>query len=263
MIATAQQASGVRILLATSVLIVTGAAASFAQPSFGGWGRSDHPYDGRLTFARLRWTTGSYGAPVAGMGINFWLHEFPRAEQNLMAVVDDFTLIDTRTDGSLVLSLDDPNLFKHPIVTMWEPGFWTMTDAQAASLRAYLLKGGFVIFNDFEGRQWENFEAQMKRVLPGALWLPLEDSHPIFHAFFSIEGLDTPNPMHHHLFGLRPEYFGLFEKNDPEGRLMAIANYNTNLGEYWQARGLGYFPFDSLGRGFQLGVNYLIYGLTH
>ncbi len=249
--------------LRTLVLIALSVTTVSAQPSLGGWGRPDHPYDGRLTFARLRWTAGSYGAPVAGMGINFWLHEFPRAEQNLMAVVHDVTNINAKTDGSLVLTLDDPELFKHPIVTMWEPGFWVMTDEQAERLRAYLLKGGFVIFNDFEGNQWRNFEAQVRRVLPRARWLPLDDTHPIFHAFFSISGLDTPNPMHHHLFGLRPEYFGLFEDNDPKRRLMAIANYNTNLGEYWQAEGLDFWSFESLGLGFRLGVNYMMYGLIH
>lgn len=244
-------------------LIALSVTAASAQPSWRGWGQPDHSYDGRLTFARLRWTDGSYGAPVAGRGVNFWLHEFPRAEQNLVAVVDDFTHINVKTDGSLVLTLDDPELFKHPIVTMWEPGFWLMTDGQAARLRAYLLKGGFVIFNDFEGNQWDNFEAQMKRVLPAARWVPLDHAHPIFHAFFSVDGLDTPNPMPHHLYGRRPEYFGLFEDNDSTERLMAIANYNTNLGEYWQAGGLDLFPFDSLSRGFRLGVNYMMYGLTH
>ena len=111
---------------------------------------------------------------------NFWLHEFPRAEQNLMAVLDDVTLIDAKTDGSLILTLDNRNLFKHPIAMMWEPGFWVMTDGEAARLREYMLKGGFVIFNDFERTQWDNFAAQMGRVIPGARWVPMEATHPIF-----------------------------------------------------------------------------------
>src|SRR5919112_541542 len=74
---------------------------------------------------------------------------------------------DLSYDGRRILTLDDPELFKYPIAFMWEPGFWALTDAEAASFRAYLLKGGFAIFEDFDGpSQWANFEGQIKRVLP-------------------------------------------------------------------------------------------------
>ena len=249
-----------RTLVVISLSCVTAAAA---QPGFRGWGRPDVPYDGRVTFVRLRWTSGTFGAPPVGMGINMWLHEFPGAEANLMGVLGEFTGVNARTDGSLVLALDDPDLFKHPIAMMWEPGFWVMTDEQAAILRAYMQKGGFIIFNDFEGRQWVNFEAQLRRVLPDAQLLTLDATHPIFSSFFRIEQIDAPNPVNHHLGGFTPEYFGVFEDNDPAGRLMAIVNYNTNLAEYWQLAGRGLFPIDAENTGFQIGVNYMMYGLTH
>ncbi|SVD55441.1 uncharacterized protein METZ01_LOCUS408295, partial [marine metagenome] len=138
-----------------------------------------------------------------------------------------------------------------------------LTDKDAGRLRAYLLKGGFLIFNDFEGRQWDNFEAQMNRVLPGAHWIRMDEAHPIFDLFFRIENIDLPHPSYHHLRGRVPEYFGLFEDNDPSRRLMAIANYNTNLAEYWQLGGIGYFPMEPMTIGFELGVNYMVYGMTH
>ena len=169
----------------------------------------------RVTFVRLRWTQGTLGAQTYGRGVNMWLHEFPRAEQFLMGLLRDFTTVDAKVDGSLILTLDDPALFQHPIALMQEPGFWTMTDEEAARLREYLLKGGFVIFNDFEGRQWENFEAQMRRVLPDGRWLRLDPTHRIFDSFFLVEQIDLPNPYNHHLAGLTPEFFGLFENNDP------------------------------------------------
>ena len=180
-----------------------------------------------------------------------------------MAILEDFTLVDANIDGSLILTLDDPNLFKHPIALMQEPGYWVMTDGEADRLRAYLLKGGFVIFNDFELDQWVNFEAQMDRVLPGARWIRMDATHPIFDLFFRIEEIDLPHPNYHHLRGRIPEYFGLFEDNDPSRRLMAIANYNTNLAEYWQLGGIGYFPVEPMTIGFELGINYMVYGLTH
>ena len=250
--------------LQTLVLVVLSCATLVAtQPRSRSWGRDDLPYDGRFTFVRLRWTGGTYGVPVFGQGSNFWIHEFPGAEQNLIAVLDDVTLIDARTDGSLILALDDPNLFIHPIAMMWEPGFWVMTDRDAEHLRAYIRKGGFVIFNDFETDQWANFAAQMNRVIPGAQWFPLDGTHPIFDSFFRIPKIDAPHPINHHLYGFKPEYFGLFEENDPTKRLMAIVNYNTNLAEYWQMAGTGFFPIDSENIGFKLGINYMVYGMTH
>ena len=250
----------VRMLAVVALSCVT---AVSAQPSAGLWGRPDLRYDGRFTFVRLRWTGGTFGAPPVGMGINMWLHEFPGAERNLMSVLGDFTEINANTDGSLTLPIDDPDLFKYPIAMMWEPGFWVMTDEQAALLRAYLHKGGFIIFNDFEAGQWDNFAAQLRRVLPDAQLIRLDATHPIFNSFFRIDRIDAPNPINHHLGGFTPEYFGVFEDNDPTGRLMAIVNYNTNLAEYWQMAGTGFFPIDASNIGFQLGVNYMMYGLTH
>ena len=250
-------------LAAAGAAIGAGAAAQSLFRGFGDWGRIALPYDGQVTFVRLRWTRGTYGAEVWGRGVNMWVHEFPRAEQHLMALLSDFTTVNARDDGSLILTLDDPALFRHPIALMQEPGFWTMTDGEAAQLRAYLRKGGFVIFNDFEGPQWDNFEAQMRRVIPAGRWLRLDPGHRIFDSFFRVEKLDLPNPFNHHLAGLTPEYFGLFEENDPEGRLMAIACYNTNLAEYWQSGGTGFFPIEPMNNGFELGINYLLYGLVH
>ena len=257
-----------RMLAAAVVAVValgcvTAVSAQFGFRGYRLWGRPDLPYDGRLTFVRLRWTGGTYGARPEGMGVNFWAHEFPGAEANLMSVVGEYTAVNARTDGSLTLPLDDPELFKHPIAMMWEPGFWIMTDAQAASLRAYMRKGGFVIFNDFETRQWINFEAQLRRVLPNAQLMTLDAGHPIFSVFFRIPKIDNPNPYNHHLGGLTPEYFGVFEDNDPNGRLMAIVNYNTNLAEYWWLAGRGLLPIEAENTGFQIGINYMLYGLTH
>lgn len=229
-----------------------------------GWGSREIPYDGKVTFVRLRWRGGRLGTRrVMGGGPNFWLHEFPRAERNFMDTLSQVTAVDTRIDGSLILTLDDPQLFRHPIAVMWEPGFWTMTDQEAERLRAYLLKGGFVIFHDFEEEQWENFEAQTQRVIPDAHWFRMDPSHGVFRALFQMELDDFQHPPGHHLYGFTPQYFGLFEDNNPKGRLLAIANYNTNLAEFWQVAGSGFFPVDSDNDAFKLGINYIIYGMTH
>lgn len=244
-----------------TLLVVTSASA---QPHDGTWGVPELDYDGRFTFVRLRWQKGTMGTRrVRGFSRNAWLHEFPGAEQNFMNVLADVSTVHARTDGSLIVPFDDPDLFQHPIAMLWEPGFWTMTDDEALLLRSYLLKGGFLIFNDFEMEQWDNFAAQLQRVLPGAELAKLEPTHPIFQTFYRVLQPDFPHPPNHHLYGFRPEYFGVYEDNDPAKRLMAVVNYNTNLAEYWQLAGTGLLPPDASANGFMLGVNYMLYGMTH
>src|SRR4029450_2038730 len=106
-----------------------------------------------------------------------------RAEPTRSALVPRLTYRDIPDDGNEILMLDDPDLFKYPIALMWEPGFWNLTDREAGSFRAYLMKGGFPIFEDFDGAtQWANFEAQMHRVLPEGRLVRLDSSHQIFNA---------------------------------------------------------------------------------
>ncbi len=240
-----------------------GLAGVMAPSLFGQWGRRAAPYDGAFTFVRLRWKSGTDGFQRVRGPNNFWFHEFPGAERNLMRALKDITLVNAKADGSLVLTLDDPNLFKYPIAVLWEPGYLVMTDEEAALVGRYLLKGGFLIINDFELEQWENFELQTERIVPGSHWVRLDASHPIFQTFFAIERPDIPHAAYHHLVGLTPEYYGLFEDNDQKKRLMAIANYNTNLAEYWQVADAGFFPIAAANNAFKLGINYMLYGMTH
>jgi hypothetical protein len=241
------------------LLAVLGAAVLHGQDD-GGRGRywrTDTEYDGRFTFVRLRWGSGS-GGRFRGMS-DAWNHDFPRAEQNLMRILKDLTLIDARTDGGLILTLDDPRLFLYPIAYMWEPGFWTMSDGEAERFREYLQKGGFAIFDDFEENQWINFENQMRRILPEGRWVKLDKNNRVFDSFFRMNTIDFPHPM----YGILPTYYGLYEDNDPSKRLMVIANHNHDVAEYWEFSGTGFFSVDPSNEAYKLGVNYMLYGLTH
>jgi len=197
------------------------------------------PYDGRFTLVRLRWGAGS---PHSRRRVqDAWSHDYPHAERNLSAIIRELTYLDVHDDGSEILTLDDPDLCKYPVALMWQPGFWTLTDHEAESFRGYLLKGGFAIFEDFDGtEQWANFEEQMQRVLPDGRLTRLDSTDQIFNVFFRIQ--DT-----------RPSYYGIFEDNDPSKRLIVVANYDNQ----------GLFPFDASNDAYKLGVNYMIYGLSH
>jgi hypothetical protein len=144
---------------------------------------------------------------------------------------------------------------------MWEPGFWNLTDREAESFRAYLLKGGFAIFEDFDGTtQWANFEAQMHRVLPQGRFVRLDASHQLFTAFFPIADIDAiVHPMSH----IRPSYFGIFEDNDPSRRLLVVATFDSDVPQHLERSSRGPFPFDASIEAYKLGVNSMIYGLSH
>ncbi len=221
----------------------------------GGRIEGNLPYDARFTFVRL-----SYQSFYSRRG-PAWAHDYPRGERHFMKIVNAVTLVGPHFDGSNVLSLDDPELFKYPVAYMAEPGYWQMSEAELAGLKAYIAKGGFLIFDDFRGYgEWNNLELQMNRVFPQARWVDMPMDHPIFHSFFDIDSMD-----------IIPQYYdsgtpmirGLFEDNDPKKRLFAIANYNTDMSEFWEFSDTGLRAIHENNEAFKLGVNYIIYGLTH
>jgi hypothetical protein len=171
-----------------------------------------------------------------------------------------------RLDASNVIALDDPALEKYPVAYMTEGGFWTMTDKEAAAMRAYLQKGGFVIFDDFRddgfrgGGGWENFAANMRRVLPEGRFVDLSTSHPIFHSFFEIDSFDIVQQYYDRG---RPVFRGIFEDNDPNKRLLVMVNFNTDVSNFWEFSATGEVPVSASNEAYKLGVNYLIYGMTH
>jgi hypothetical protein len=245
-----------RLIRAFIVLVLAGASAVSAQ-SITGRFRLDVPYDGRFTFARIRY---GGGGSFFNRGMSSaWNHDYPRAEQHLMQILKEVTLIDVNTEGSRILTLDDPELFKYPIAYMWEPGFWSITDREAAGFRAYLLKGGFAIFDDFEYEHMDTLAANMRRVLPELQFVKMDASHRVFDSFFRMKTIEFPHPM----MNILPTYWGIYEDNDPGKRLMVIANHNNDVAEYWEWSGEGLFPFDTSNEAYKLGVNYMVYGLTH
>ena len=258
-----------RVLLAL-LMVLSLSGLAFAQ--FRGFFARDRepqarnqPYDGRFTFARLKYTTAPEGYWY--QGIPSWAHGYPMSEDNLMRIMNEISFLGGRTDAYDLFAVDDQELSKYPIAYITEPGWWRLNDEEAAALRAYISKGGFLIVDDFKvegdfapGGGWEPFEENMKRVLPGARVVELTPQHPIFHAFFEINSLnDFPQAYN----AGRPVFLGIHEDNDPKKRLMVVINYNTDISQYWEWSGRGLRPFDETNEAYKLGVNYIIYGLTH
>jgi hypothetical protein len=228
------------------------------------------PYDGRFTFVRVKYTTAPGGYWYGGWPA--WAHGYPLAERNLMSIMNELSALGPHVEDINAITLDDPGLFKYPIAYIIEVDWWAMTDREAAALRAYIQKGGFVIVDDFKPRRfrggsdggfgsgWEVFAAGMQRVIPGARFVDLTAAHPIFHSFFEVNDLEIIPQAY---IAGRPIFRGLFEDNDPAKRLQMIVNYNTDVSQFWEWSGTGLRPIADTNEAYKLGVNYIMYGMTH
>ena len=247
------------LIVAAAVAFTIGVASSstiWAQRGSSGQSYSGNSrYDGKFTFVRMSYPFyGRQGAP--------WAHDYPYGENNFMKLFTAISNINAHVDESNVLAFSDPEMFKYPVIYLCEPGFWQMSETDVTSLRAYLTKGGFLIVDDFPNRQWGNFEVQMARVFPEARWIELTDtSHPIFHSFFEINSLSIV-PMAYNL-GDRPRFLALFEDNDSSKRMLAIANYQNDLSEFWEYSATGRYLVSDNNEAYKVGVNQFIYGITH
>ena len=215
------------------------------------------PYDGKFTFVRLRFEPMGGGDGWRGRDLK-WDHDYPRGERHFQRILHELTTIRTHLDESNILTVDDPELMKYPVAYMSEPGFWAPSEKDVEGLRAYLQKGGFIIFDDFAGQHWYNFAEQMRRVLPDAQLIPLDSTHPVFDSFFHIESLDFDHPY----YRVKAQFIGIFEDNDPSKRMLAIANYNNDIGDYWEWSDEGFLPIALSNQAYRLGVNYVVYAMT-
>ena len=177
-----------------------------------------------------------------------------------MKIMNELTYLNPHTDETNILGIGDPELFKYPVAYLCEPGpAFEMSDEDVANLRDYLQKGGFLIVDDFRYYDWKYFENQILRVLPHAQFQDLDASHPIFHAFFEIKTLDVPQ-----YYDPPPAMFrAIYEDNDPKKRIMVMINYNTDISEYWEWSDTGLKPIDESNEAYKIGVNYIIYRMTH
>ena len=240
--------------IAACGLILAG-GATFAARAGAQWRIVIEPnarYDGRYTFVRLRYTV---------YGRSGWEFDYPTMERNFMTILKDLTSIKLHARESNIHAMDDPELFKHAIAYLSEPGYWHPSESEAAGLRRWLKKGGFLIVDDFYLREWDNFERSMHMVLPDARLVRLTVAHPIFDSFFQIktlEGMTHPDNS-----SAKAQYYGIFEHNDTTRRLMVIVNYNNDIGDYMEWSGGGWYPVNMSNDAYKLATNYIVYAMTH
>ena len=217
--------------------------------------QTDHGFK----FVRIQFD-GPEGGGQWRRGRGAWRHDWPVAEQNLHMALKRTTRVHV-VGEPIVLRLSDDRIFDHPFLYICEPGYWTLEEDEVENLREYFDRGGFVLFDDF-GTEYElaQLVSQMERVYPELRSEEIPPDHPIWSIFFDVDPIEAPALVGGRGFFSKYDdtYIAYFDKN---GRIVALACWNQDLGDGWE------WPERSLGDestvSFQMGINFLIYALTH
>jgi hypothetical protein len=243
------------LLVAIAILIIGMICWSAQQ------GGPEAPRDeSKFTFARIFFespmTRFFFGAVGEGNGPP-WSHDWPRSEEHFMKIVSEVTKLDVNPSGHII-SFQNDDCFKYPIAYLCEVGYINLSEQEAHRMAEYLLRGGFLIVDDFRGeRELSNFKYQMKRVFPDRSLEPLPRTHPIWTCFYDISDLKIEPPYSRFLV---PQYFGM---SDDTGRLMMVVDYNNDISEYWEWSNDPLMPIEESNEAYKYGVNYVMYALTH
>ena len=167
------------------------------------------------------------------------------------------------------IQLTDDALFDHPWLFAQQvgQGQWNPTPEEAARLREYLLKGGFLVIDDFHNNQeWEIMSSAMRKVLPDYPIVTLDpDSDEVFHVLYDLDAL-TQIPGDRHVRGGQvrmegpPRWAGIYDK---EARMMVAINFNMDMGDAWEHADDPHYPEPMTALAYRFGINYLIYAMTH
>ena len=197
-----------------------------------------------------------------------WATDYPKSDRQFLIVLERLTGLDMFLEEHPRL-LTDEHLNRFPFLYAVEVGRMSMTPEEVAALRDFLLRGGFLVVDDFWGTyEWQNFEYEMQKVFPEYAIVDVPLEHEIFHNFYDIEEIiQVPNVGNgvrgwatHERDGYEPFVKGIF---DEKGRLMVIVNWNTDLGDAWEWAENPYYPLKYSTYAYQMGVNFIIYAMSH
>ena len=220
-------------------------------------------------WSRLRYTsrTDGYGG-YGGYGYGgSWSRDYPKADRQFLMALKRLTRIEARPTEQVV-DLDSDDIFNYPWVYAVQVANWTFTDAEAKRLHDYLLKGGFLMVDDFHGTaDWDRFLAGMRMVFPDRPIEDLKDQDEIFHVLYDI-GARFQVPGEQYVWSGRTyEKDGYVPKwraiRDDQGRVMVAICHNMHLGDAWEWADDPRYPEPFASMAFRVGLDYIMYGITH
>ena len=192
--------------------------------------------------------------------------DYPEAEHFLRQGLDRLTRIDT--GEPVFIELDNEEIMNYPWLYAVEVGYWYLDERDAALIREYLLRGGFLLVDDFWGtRQWASFEDSMHRVFPDRPIVEIDESDTLMTMIYDLDkSVQIPGRNYYRTGvtwqqdGRTPHWRGIY---DDDGRLMVAINFNMDLGDAWEHADDPRYPEPFTGLAYRFGVNYVIYSMTH
>jgi hypothetical protein len=214
-----------------------------------------------FAFARLR-----FRSPRDGFYYARWGIDANKSERQFVQGVRRLTRVHTRSVEQVV-DIDSDEIFDWPWLYAVAAGDWELTDAQVLRLRRYFERGGFLMVDDFHGeREWSRFAAGIARIFPGRPIIELRDDDPIFHVLYDLrERLQVPgqNVVHgsgYERGGVVPHWRGVV---DDKGRVQVAICFNMDLGDAWEYADDPEYPERFASHAYRLGINYVLYAMTH
>ena len=227
------------------------------------------PSYGEFTFIRTIYDSPNYGYGYYGRGRGSWAVDYPEADNNVIVGLREWagTNLKIAARPEQVPIMDD-RLFDYPIIYFVEPGFLELSDEQAARLREYAARGGFMFFDDFWGvYEIANLETQLHKVWPNRQIKELPLTHPVFHSYLDIdETLQVPNVgnarrgVTSEKGGTVPHRMGIEDEN---GRLVCFISFNTDMGDAWEWINDPSYPAKYGLHAYKSVMNVIIYAMSH
>jgi len=205
------------------------------------------------------WTQGGRGV--------FWTMDYPRSDRHFSAALRRLTRIHARSVEQPI-NLDEGDQFDWPWLYGVEVGHWNLTDAQVKAFREFIDRGGFFMCDDFHGdEEWGVFMAGLGRIFPDRHPVDIPDEDPIFHTIYDLdERYQVPGEQYVHTGSLSefggtiPRWRGVY---DDKGRLVVAICHNMDLGDSWEHADNPEYPQQFSALGIRIGVNYVVYAMTH
>jgi hypothetical protein len=264
-------------LIAGSVLAVLLVLPSLAEtepeatPEFyftrlvygNGFGAARTP---RLNFRCTDLEAGEGGTRFGGG----WGTDFPASDCKFMWGIQRLSNIRVYDKTPHLVTALDPKLFDYPYLYIVSPHRMFLVREEAEKLREYLLRGGFLHVDDFWGlQQRRDVEEEMAKIFPDRRMVRLNLDHEVFHTFFDIDSvMQIPNVTNacngfqtwEQRSEIDPMIFGI---EDDDGRLMVLITYNSDLGDAWEWMDLQCYPNKYSGQAYRMGLNFMIYAMSH
>jgi hypothetical protein len=221
----------------------------------------------RLEYVDRAWASRGFRR---GPGRGWWMQDWPAAEIHFAQGVRRLTRIDTGEGRHVPLT--DDRIFDYPWAYATQVGYWDLSDAEVKRLREYLLRGGFLVVDDFWGlEEWGVFRQTIERVFPGRPIVEIAEADAVMHVLFDLqERVQIPGLRHLWrgtggitvvpLDGTPPHWRAIY---DEKGRMLVAINFDMDVGDAWEHADLPEYPMEMTGLAYRFGINYIIYSMTH